>query len=100
MNLEAFRWQVRQFLLEEGGRVSPKICYQDWPLELEKTPAKLNESWKTSLYNFHRESGKEEIPFSVDPGRRFHSDELHQGLRHPPLRRISDPFLDDDCRHV
>jgi hypothetical protein len=63
MNLEAFRWQVRLFLLHAGGRVSPKkaieICYQDWPLELEKTPAQLNESWKKSLNNFHK-AGKEE----------------------------------------
>ena len=63
MNAEAFRWQVRLFLLHAGGRVSPKkaieICYQDWPLELEKTPAQLYESWKKPLYNFHR-AGKEE----------------------------------------
>ena len=63
MNLEAFRWQVRLFLLEEDGRVKPKkaieICYQDWPLELEKTPAQLYESLKTSLFSFHK-AGKEE----------------------------------------
>jgi hypothetical protein len=63
MNAEAFRWQVRLFLLHEGDRVSLKkaieICYQDWPLELEKNPAQLYESLKTSLYTFQR-AGKEE----------------------------------------